>query len=680
MTPVRDNPYVGLRAFENRDRDLFFGRSQESRDLTDLWRSNRLVVLYGPSGIGKSSLLHAGAVPLLYDEKLDVLPVGRASAGGPFPTPSDHNPYTFCLLSSWSPADSPARLADLTVAQFLHNRPKRTDRFGDDVPIFAAIDQFEEVLNSPPPWRIHREAFLRQLGDATKEIPHLRLLVSIREDAIAELLPREPDIAGHSRARVRLSPLSADDALHAVRDPVDATERRFAPHVAETLVRELRTVEVTDKLHQRRLIVLDDVEPWQIQVVCTQLWDRLPPDADEITLDHLRDFGDVQEALTTFCLRMITSVADDFGVPEDVLRKWVYEKFVTEHGTRGMAYEGTNETAGMPNDIPRALEHRRILRGEDRHGSRWYELQHDRLIDPIRRLFDSSPHLDAEETEEPRRPAAPTAADYLAAAETALATGEFVPAERHANDALRATSENPDGNALRVRAEALSLLGNLALYQDDSETALSRFRQAAMVFERLQVPTAVARLLSAVARILIKARDFGSAITELQSAMARHPSQPSLKRDLAEAFWADGQLNSAIALFTSVIAVSPGDAAALAGRGQLRAEKRDYRSALDDLDRATEIRPLLLENPAIRAARAVAFAGLERFADARKEAEIAVATGPNNGPALLAAAEVARLMGDETQMSERARQAIDATDPQLFPHAFMRARDMLYSL
>lgn len=678
MTPVRDNPYVGLRAFENRDRDLFFGRSQESQDLTDLWRSNRLVVLYGPSGIGKSSLLHAGAVPLLYDEKLDVLPVGRASAGGPFPTPSDHNPYTFCLLSSWSPADSPARLADLTVAEFLHNRPKRTDRFGDDVPIFAAIDQFEEVLNSPPPWRTHREAFLRQLGDATKEIPHLRLLVSIREDAIAELLPRESDIAGHSRARVRLSPLSSEDALHAVRDPVEATARRFAAHVAETLVRDLCTVEVTDKLHARRAIELDEVEPWQIQVVCTQLWDRLPPEADEITFDHLRDFGDVREALTAFCLRMITSVADDFGVPEDVLRKWIYEKFVTEHGTRGMAYEGTSETAGMPNDIPRALEHRRILRGEDRHGSRWYELQHDRLIEPIRRLFETSHVVDAEEPEE--RPTAPTAADYLAAAETALATGEFVPAERHANDAIRVAAENPGPHAMRVRAEALSLLGNLALYQDDSETALSRFRQAAMAFERLQVPTAVARLLSAVAGILIKARDFGSAITELQSAMTRHPGQPSLKRDLAEAFWADGQLNSAIALYTSVIALSPGDALALAGRGQLSVEKRDYRSALDDLNRATEINPSLIDIPNIRAAKAVALAGLGRFEEAGKEAEIAVATGPNNGPALLAAAEVAKQMGDESEMAERARQAIDATDPQLFPHAFMRARDMLYSL
>ncbi|MEO3856574.1 tetratricopeptide repeat protein [Acrocarpospora sp. B8E8] len=677
MTSVRENPYVGLRAFAGSDREVFFGRGRESRELSDLWRSNRLVVLYGPSGIGKSSLLHAGTMPLLEDDHLDILPTGRASPGTPFPTPSHHNPYTFCLLSSWSPADSPGRLSELTVSQFLRSRPRRTDRYGDDIPVFAAIDQFEEVLNSPSPWRKHREAFLDQLGDATKEIPNLRLLVSIREDAIAELLPREADLAGHSRARLRLSPLSVDAALSAVTGPLAGTARRFAPQVAEQLVRDLSTVHAFNVLGERRSIELDSVEPWQIQIVCAQLWDDLPADTEEITLSHIDEYGDVAKALTSFCARMVKAVADDHGIPEEVLRKWLYDRFVTEHGTRGTAYEGLSETGGMPNEIAQALERRRVLRAEERAGSRWYELQHDRLIEAVKILHDSSIDPDAHV---PTGPTALSGADFLKAAESALATGEFMPAEKYALEALRRTSDADGANAARTRAETLSLLGNLAQFQNQPDVALTRFRQAAQHFEALQLPSAVARLLSAVAKILIERQQFGPAIDELQAAVARLPSEPSIKRELANALWAIGQLNPAIAIFNSVLTVTPDDPAALVSRGRIRAEREDAAAALEDLLRAAELNPTVLADPAVRAARALALAGVGRLDDAAIEARIATSMGPNHGPALLAAAQVAKRMGDQEQSYELARRATDASSPQLFPHEFVRARTMLFNL
>lgn len=54
-------PYVGLRAFRQQDRGLFFGRERESREIATLWQADRLTVLYGTSGVGKTSLLHAGS-------------------------------------------------------------------------------------------------------------------------------------------------------------------------------------------------------------------------------------------------------------------------------------------------------------------------------------------------------------------------------------------------------------------------------------------------------------------------------------------------------------------------------------------------------------------------------------------------------------------------------------------
>jgi len=57
--------YPGIRSFESAEQELFFGRSEEIRSLYAQVSTLNLVVLFSKSGIGKSSLLNAGLVPLL---------------------------------------------------------------------------------------------------------------------------------------------------------------------------------------------------------------------------------------------------------------------------------------------------------------------------------------------------------------------------------------------------------------------------------------------------------------------------------------------------------------------------------------------------------------------------------------------------------------------------------------
>ena len=78
------NPYVGPRTFSYEQRDLFFGREREARDLLARVLSERLLLFYAQSGAGKSSLLHTRLIPQLQEEKgFAVLPVGRV--GGDLP-------------------------------------------------------------------------------------------------------------------------------------------------------------------------------------------------------------------------------------------------------------------------------------------------------------------------------------------------------------------------------------------------------------------------------------------------------------------------------------------------------------------------------------------------------------------------------------------------------------------
>ena len=58
-------PYIGLRPFRESERDRFFGRDREISILPDKIRANRLTLLLAGSGVGKSSLLRAGIMPVL---------------------------------------------------------------------------------------------------------------------------------------------------------------------------------------------------------------------------------------------------------------------------------------------------------------------------------------------------------------------------------------------------------------------------------------------------------------------------------------------------------------------------------------------------------------------------------------------------------------------------------------
>jgi hypothetical protein len=58
-------PYVGLQPYTEADIDYFFGRERDQRIIAANLGAARLTILYGASGVGKSSVLLAGVVPNL---------------------------------------------------------------------------------------------------------------------------------------------------------------------------------------------------------------------------------------------------------------------------------------------------------------------------------------------------------------------------------------------------------------------------------------------------------------------------------------------------------------------------------------------------------------------------------------------------------------------------------------
>ncbi len=381
------NPYPGPRPFEREEQKLFFGREREKRELRSLITAHQAVLLYAQSGAGKTSLLNAGFIPVLEKEGFEVLPLARVAGV----IPKDMNPrevpnlYVFNVLTSWAKESEADRgqLLKESLPIVLQQREHPIDEEGFPLPRVVIFDQFEELFSSYPERWTDRREFFKQVADALEGDPLLRVVFAMREDYIAQLDPYTSLLPEKLRTRYRLERLHREAACLAVEGPLRDKVRSFAPGVASKLVQQLLNVRF--KRNAKETVETEGkyVEPVQLQVVCQNLWLNLPPDVKIITSDHLQAFGDVEEALKGFYDRAIEVAVKKTGIKKGDLRKWFHVKLITPARTRGTVFRGRKSTGGIPNSAVDVLQNQHIIRAEIRAGARWYELTHDRLIEPI---------------------------------------------------------------------------------------------------------------------------------------------------------------------------------------------------------------------------------------------------------------------------------------------------------
>src|SRR4051812_29919923 len=377
-----DGPYVGPRPFEPADRERFYGRGEEARELASLVVAHRVVLLYAASGAGKTSLLNAGAIPLLEAEDgFEVLPTvrlrGLADAAAP------GNPFIANLLSNLQRETGDDGPEPATLPGFLAGRPHPEASDALPAPRALVIDQFEELFTLYPERWAQRGEVFDQLGEALDQDPLLRVVLAIREDFIAQLDPYAARLPTRLRTRMRLAALRRPAALAAIALPLSGESRSFAPGVAERLVDDLLKVRIHTLRDESVEVPGELVEPVQLQVVCRTLWSSLPPDVREIGEAELARIGSVSDVLSNYYDEAVRAAAAAGGIAEPELRERLEAAFVTPVGTRGTVVGTGERVAGMPQPAIAELESRHLVRAEWRAGARWFELTHDSLIRPI---------------------------------------------------------------------------------------------------------------------------------------------------------------------------------------------------------------------------------------------------------------------------------------------------------
>ena len=374
----RHHPYAGPRALQQGE--PIYGRTREINELRGAILSERIVLLYSQSGAGKTSLIEAGLRPEIERRRFNVLPTIRVGYETPVEIP-EANRYRLSVLASLESARpveeqlTTDELPSISLKDYFQNILDADP----DLNLFVVFDQFEEIFTLDPTDWDQKEAFLRELGNAMAN-RSIFALFSMREDFIAQLDPYQSSMPTQFSNTYRLELLGPSDARLAIQKPAEVAGVEFVDDAAQGLVDDLRRVRV-DRGATSSLELGPSVEPVQLQVVCAQLWAHLEPDATVIRSQNVDDIGNVNEALAGYYASEVAAVASSTHVKERVIRDWFEEKLISDDGFRTQTRDGPG---GKSDKTLPELENAHLIRADRRRGTQWYELTHDRFVEPIR--------------------------------------------------------------------------------------------------------------------------------------------------------------------------------------------------------------------------------------------------------------------------------------------------------
>jgi WD40 repeat protein len=255
-------PYRGLRALEAEDAAVFFGRDAAIVRALDRIRGlaeggvEKLFVVLGASGSGKSSFLRAGLWPRLVRDDVTFLPVpiirpettvitGSAGLANALAqtferlgTPRATGRIKEALTSS---TDSLALLLDELVT-LAKNRSARFSDMKTEPTVVLALDQAEELFN--PDGAAEAATFIQLLSDALTPSRRVIVLVTIRSDRY-EMLQAEGRLADTKRELFDLPPILASEFKSVIEGPANRVaeasgQLSVEPALTEQLIQDAR--------------------------------------------------------------------------------------------------------------------------------------------------------------------------------------------------------------------------------------------------------------------------------------------------------------------------------------------------------------------------------------------------------------------------------------------------------
>lgn len=394
-TELPDCPYRGLDPFTEHDREYFFGREEDTMTIGANLLTAPVTVLYGASGVGKSSVLMAGVMPFLRTQ-------GNT---------------TVVLFRSWQNPDLiPALNRAVADAVRLKTDEPVEESKGFDVcvasavaatngPIAIIFDQFEEFLLYHGLQTESGAAFDRQFARlANRDDAPVNFLLSIREDCAANLDRFQRRIPHLLTNFLRLEQLDIEGARRATIKPLerynevlrehdhDAAPFEIEPALVENVLKEVRTGTVKRAGDGTGLIgrIADGAERIEtpfMQMILRALWkEELSRGSKTLRLGTLDELGGAERIVQSY----VDDVVQRLPIELQEVCARMFDRLVTPSGMK-IAYTHADLEKMVGQDCRGVFEALSALTGEKRilreveslTDEPRYEIFHDVLAMPI---------------------------------------------------------------------------------------------------------------------------------------------------------------------------------------------------------------------------------------------------------------------------------------------------------
>ncbi|MGB7393905.1 MAG: hypothetical protein WA913_05895, partial [Pricia sp.] len=372
----RQRPFLGLRSFEEKNRSQFGGRDKEIKELFGLDENSVLTVIFGKSGIGKTSLIKAGLIPEL--QQNFYFPIYARIDYSSSRTPLQQVRKIVYEKMKDKDADV-AEIGDATLWEYFHN----VNLLDDLLTPVLILDQFEEIFtlgesNKDVPELLVQLADLAENRIPLKvqgeyqrlnktvpthyaELPY-RVVLSLREDYLARLeeLKRYMPSIMNSRFRVvQMTVLKAMDA--AIKPGKGLIDER----VAKEIIKKMPGVSQSDfDILKKREPGRSNlkVEPFLLSLICDRINEkRIEKGMSKITVDLVSEFN-VTDVIHSFYNGTITPYGEN-------VERAIENCLLTEGGFRKLqALEEFQNQYGISDETVDQLVDARILRKEIRDG------------------------------------------------------------------------------------------------------------------------------------------------------------------------------------------------------------------------------------------------------------------------------------------------------------------------
>lgn len=381
-------PFKFLDAYTREDHEVFFGREKEIGLLGEMIYQTDLLLIYGGSGVGKSSLLQCGLAGLFQSH--DWLPIGIRRNGNlneslksalESAVGDAKQLQTLTQIDAWTPCDG-------TLVQTKPRSPLEKKlravylRFFK--PVYLIFDQFEElfILGSSA----ERQVFIQTLKELQQIDQPVKVIISIREEYLGHLYEFEREIPEIFHKKLRVERMNLEKVKSVIKgvgaSPVSNVSLREGEEdrIAEAIYDKIKE---SGANHHTQLPFL--------QVLLDKLYLLVAKDPTrqtpaEFTLAHLEQLGNIADILRGFLDEQVLFAAKALCQKPDVVWKML-SPFVTLEGTKEPIKECElidrlpGYPPGLLSKALQVLVSRRLLRFIEATDT--FELVHDSLANEV---------------------------------------------------------------------------------------------------------------------------------------------------------------------------------------------------------------------------------------------------------------------------------------------------------